>query len=204
MQPPGAALVLASTVRSPVSIFQPRPHRNAGTYEDDPWTFTDVSATTATRVGRSIAASIRPILDISAVTETKVYDGGTTSSGIPTVSGLQGKHRQRYRQDPGVRLPRTSSAPTAARSPVTAYTVNDGNSGNNYAVATHSALGDDSRPAISTFSAVTETKVYDGGTTSSGIPTVSGLQGSTDSVYRQDPGVRLQERPRHQTAARSP
>jgi len=114
-------------------------------------------------------------LDIYAVTDTKVYDGTTTSSGVPTVSGLKsgdtvtGKTQAFDSKNAGSR--------TLA---VTAYTVNDGNSGNNYAVTTHTATGTITKAALDIY-AVTDTKVYDGTTTSSGVPTVSGLK-SGDTV----------------------
>ena len=60
---------------------------------------------------------------------------------------------------------------------VTAYTVNDGNSGADYTVTTHTASGTIT-PAALSISAVTDSKVYDSTTASSKTPTVSGLQGS--------------------------
>src|SRR6185312_15901093 len=63
---------------------------------------------------------------------------------------------------------------------VTAYTVNDDNGGKDYSVTTNSALGTIT-PASLTLSAVTDSKVYDGTTSSSQTPTVGTLYGS-DSV----------------------
>ena len=60
---------------------------------------------------------------------------------------------------------------------VTAYTVNDGNGGADYTVTTHTATGTIT-PAALSISAVTDSKTYDSTTSSSKIPTVSGLQGS--------------------------
>jgi hypothetical protein len=74
------------------------------------------------------------------VTETKVYDGGTTSSGIPTVSGLQGSTDSVTGKTQAF-ASKNVLGTNGSTLTVTAYTVNDGNSGNNYAVATHSALG---------------------------------------------------------------
>ena len=64
---------------------------------------------------------------------------------------------------------------------VTGFTVDDGNSGNNYTVTTHTAVGTISRAPLS-ISAVADSKTYDGTTASGGNPTVSGLQGSIDTV----------------------
>ena len=57
---------------------------------------------------------------------------------------------------------------------VTGYTVNDGNSGNNYTVATHTASGTITQAALDIY-AVTDSKVYDGTTSSGQTPFVSGL-----------------------------
>src|SRR5205085_10196079 len=57
---------------------------------------------------------------------------------------------------------------------VSAYTVNDGNSGGNYAVTTHTHTGTITRAPLD-ISAVGDTKVYDGTVSSAGVPTVSGL-----------------------------
>src|SRR5205814_10572524 len=58
---------------------------------------------------------------------------------------------------------------------VTAYTVNDGNSGNNYTVTTHTALGTISKAALD-ITAASDSKTYDGTTISSATPTASGVQ----------------------------
>ena len=69
-------------------------------------------------------------LTITAVTNTKVYDGTTTAAAIPTVSGLVGS-------DTVTNLTETYASPnvgTGITLSVATYTVNDGNNGNNYAV----------------------------------------------------------------------
>ena len=69
-------------------------------------------------------------LTITAVTNTKVYDGTTTAAAIPTVSGLAGS-------DTVTNLTETYASPnvgTGITLSVATYTVNDGNNGNNYAV----------------------------------------------------------------------
>jgi hypothetical protein len=122
-----------------------------------------VSLTTATGT-----ITVRP-LTISAVTSTKVYDKTTTSAGIPTVSGLQGTDTVTGLMqvfDSVNAGPRTLS--------VSAYTVNDGNNGGNYAVTTNTALGSITRAPL-LISAVSANKTYDGTTNSPGVPTVTGL-----------------------------
>src|SRR5205814_4861798 len=56
-----------------------------------------------------------------------------------------------------------------------AYPVKDGNTGENYPVTTHTALGTISKAALD-ITAASDTKVYDGTTVSTATPTVSGLQ----------------------------
>ena len=63
---------------------------------------------------------------------------------------------------------------------VTAYTVNDGNGGANYTTSTNTATGTIS-PALLSINAVSDSKTYDGTTSSSGVPAVVGLQ-TGDSV----------------------
>src|SRR5207245_4644621 len=63
---------------------------------------------------------------------------------------------------------------------VTGYTVNDGNSGGNYTVTTHTASGTISKAGL-VISASTDSKTYDATAKSSATPTVSGVQG-TDTV----------------------
>jgi len=116
-------------------------------------------------------------LTITAATNTKTYDSTTSAAATPTVSGLQGS-------DSVTGLAETyanANAGTGKTLGVSAYTVNDGNSGNNYTV---NLVGNNTgviNQATLTITAATNTKTYDGTTTAAAAPTVSGLQGS-DSV----------------------
>ncbi len=116
----------------------------------------------------------RPLM-ISAVPATKVYDKTTASTGVPTVSGLQGG-------DTVTGLVQVFDSVNAGPRTliVTAYTVNDGNGGANYSVSTGTASGSITRAPL-LFSAVSANKTYDGTTNSSAVPIVSGLL-STDTV----------------------
>ena len=71
-------------------------------------------------------------LTITAITNTKSFDGGVTAGAVPTVSGLQGTDTvsglTEVYADPGLGSNKALS--------VSAYTVVDGNGGNNYTVAT--------------------------------------------------------------------
>jgi filamentous hemagglutinin family protein len=112
-------------------------------------------------------------LTLNAVSTTKTYDGTPTSAGVVTSSGLQAGDSlaglvQSYA---------SKNALGAGNSMlnVTGYTVNDGNGGANYTVATHSATGTIT-PAALDLNAVSATKTYDGTTTSAGVVTSSGLK----------------------------
>src|SRR5262249_17842581 len=85
-----------------------------------------LSSTTATA-----KANITPAaLTLTALTNTKVNDGTTTAAAIPTASGLQGT-------DSLTNLTESYASPyvgTGKTLNVATYTINDGNSGGNYAV----------------------------------------------------------------------
>jgi filamentous hemagglutinin family protein len=108
-------------------------------------------------------------LTISAVTDTKTYDGTTTSTGVPTVSGLLG-------DDDATDLAQEFDSRNAGSRSlnVTNYTIEDGNGGGNYAVTLESADGQ-INPAFLTISAAPDEKIYDGTVASSATPSVSGL-----------------------------
>jgi hypothetical protein len=114
----------------------------------------------------------RAALTLAAVTAIKTYDASTTASGTPAVSGLIGS-------DTVTGLTQTYDSKNAGSRTlsVSAYAVNDGNSGGNYTVSTNTAVGTISKAAL-TLGAVTADKTYDGVATASGTPTVSGLFGS--------------------------
>ena len=106
-------------------------------------------------------------LTIMAVSETKVYDGTTTSTKTPTTARFRRRHGDRA--DPGVHL-EESTRDDGSTLMVTGYTVNDGDGGKDYTVTTQDAAGTIT-PAALTISATSDTKVYDGTTSSSQAPT---------------------------------
>ncbi len=111
-------------------------------------------------------------LTVAAGTDSKTYDAGTTSTGTVTVTGLQGSDTITGKSQA------FDSKNAGARTlSVTGYTVNDGNSGNNYTVTTQTASGTIARAAL-TLAAGTDSKTYDGGTTSTGTVTATGLKGA--------------------------
>ena len=117
----------------------------------------DYTVTTHTALGTITPAA----LDISAVTDSKTYNGTTASSGTPTVGTL-------YSTDTVTGLVQAFASrhvlgTNGSTLSVTGYTVNDGNSGADYTVTTHTALGTIT-PAALDITAVTDSKTYDGTT----------------------------------------
>ncbi|WP_443750099.1 YDG domain-containing protein [Asticcacaulis solisilvae] len=111
-------------------------------------------------------------LTLSAATDSKTYDATATSSGTVGVSGLKGTDTVT-----GATQAFDSRNAGTRTLGVTAYTVNDGNGGGNYAVTTQTAAGTIAKAAL-TLSAVTDTKTYDATAASSGVVGISGLKGS--------------------------
>jgi filamentous hemagglutinin family protein len=109
-------------------------------------------------------------LILSAVSDTKTYDGTTSSAQTPTQSGLvEGDGLSFLSQSFASR-----NAGTQTLNVDNGYVVNDGNGGNNYVVTLQSAQGTID-PAALILSAVSDTKTYDGTTSSAQTPTESGL-----------------------------
>ncbi len=118
-------------------------------------------------------------LTITASTTTKTYDSTTTAAAVPTVSGLVGNDSV----SGTVEVFNNSSTGTGKAISVIAYTVNDGNSGNNYAVTTFANNTGAITKAPLTITATTNTKTYDSTTSAAAaIPTVSGLIGGDSAT----------------------
>ncbi len=109
-------------------------------------TFATISGGVITRAG----------LDIYAVSDSKTYDGTTTSSGAPTVGGLQTGDTVSGK----AQTFDTKNVGTSKTLSVSAYTVNDGNSGGNYTVTTHSVNTGVIDPAGLTVTARDASKTY--------------------------------------------
>ena len=94
-------------------------------------------------------------LTITATANTKTYDGSTFALATPTVSGLQGS-------DSVTGLAETYDTKNVGSSKtlnVSAYTVNDGNSGGNYMVSTVASAAGVINPAILTVTADNKSKM---------------------------------------------
>ena len=121
-------------------------------------------------------------LNLNAVTDTKTYDGNTNSTGVVNTAGLFG----------------TDSVTGLTQSFVSknvlgvngstlnvngGFTVNDGNGGNNYTVATNSTTGT-INPLTITGSITADNKVYDGNNTATiATRTLTGAIGGDDVTY---------------------
>jgi hypothetical protein len=97
-------------------------------------------------------------LTITAAANTKIYDGTTSAVAIPTTSGLQGS-------DTVTGLAETYGTPDAVTGKtlsVSAFTVNDGNGGNNYTVSTVTSTAGVINKALSSISLGGLSQTYSG------------------------------------------
>ena len=113
-------------------------------------------------------------LTITAATNTKTYDSTTTAGATPTVSGLVTGDTVTGMTEVYV----GSAAGSNKTLSVSAFTVNDGNSGKNYTVTTVANSTGLINKAPLTITATTSTKTYDSTTNAAGAPTVAGLIGN--------------------------
>src|SRR5205807_9539297 len=129
---------------------------------------------TVTTVADTTGVISAKALTITAQTNTKTYDSTTSAAAIPVVVGLVGSDTVTGK----IETYDTANAGVGKTLSVSAYTVNDGNSGGNYTVTTVA----DTTGAISakalTITAETNTKTYDGTTSAAAIPVGVGLVGA--------------------------
>ena len=118
-------------------------------------------------------------ITVTAATDSKIYDGTTASAGVPTITtgtlatGDTVVWTQTY-NNKNVGIGKTLTP---------AGVVSDGNSGNNYSVSfVNNTTGVITARAI-TVTAATDSKIYDGTTASTGLPTITtGALASGDSA----------------------
>ena len=109
-------------------------------------------------------------LTVTAASDTKGYDGTTTSAGTPTITAgsiATGDSAPAWTQT-------FDSRNVGSRTLTPAGVVNDGNGGNNYNVTYDTAAGSITARAL-TVTAASDTTGYDGTTTSAGTPLVRPL-----------------------------
>ncbi len=120
--------------------------------------------------------SITPApLTISAVTDSKTYDGTTDSTATPAVGTLYGSDTVSGLTQAFASKDVLGDGNSTLN--VTGYTINDGNGGADYTISLQSASGTIT-PATLTVSAVSDSKTYDGTTDSTATPAVGTLYGS--------------------------
>jgi hypothetical protein len=117
-------------------------------------------------------------LDITAVSQSRQYNGTAASSGTPTLGSGQVQTGDSVTGLAQVFDSRNAGARTLS---VSAYTVVDGNGGNNYSVATHAASGSISQAPM-VVNAVDNAKTADGNTSAAATPTISSTVQTGDSV----------------------
>ncbi len=124
-------------------------------------------------VANSAGVVSKAPLTITATQGSKTYDATLSSTIVPTVSGLLGSDTVAAAEAFG--NPNVGSGKLLS---ISAYTITDGNNGNNYTVATATNPTGVILKAPLTITAVANTKAFDNTVTASATPTVSGLKGS--------------------------
>lgn len=136
--------------------------------------------TIGTISGYELVIDPRPIT-VTAVTDTKVYDGNVSSDGTPNITagslviGDTGNWSQIF-NDKHVATGKTLT-PTG--------TVTDGNNGDNYAITFESVSTGLITAKLVTVTAVTDTKVYDGTTDSDETPNADPLVSDDTVTWQQ-------------------
>jgi len=153
-------------------------HHSHGKSVDDSGDYTIALA------ANDAALTITPAaLTIAAVADTKTYDGTTGSSAAPAATGLVDAVVD------GVQLDDTVTATQSFASAnvlgngnsslsVTSYTVNDGNSGKDYATPTLTSTSGTINPEDITITTGDVTKIYDGNTNVEEVPSLIVTQGT--------------------------
>ena len=135
--------------------------------------------TLAQPTGLSAAISAKPIT-ITAVTNTKVYDGLLTALATPTNSGLASGDSATFSEaysDKNVGAGNKTLIPSAV--------ITDGNGGANYTVTPINFTTGTITPKPLTITAVTNTKVYDGLTTAAAIPNSTALASGDSAIFSE-------------------
>ena len=130
---------------------------------------TVISVTIMTFTSSSNIGTITPApLTVSAVTDSRVYNGTTSSSGTPTITA-----GQLFSGDTASFTQAFDSRNAGSRMLVASGLLNDGNGGQNYSVNFVPVSGM-INPAQLTVTAVTDTRTYDGTTDVLVAPIITG------------------------------
>src|SRR5207247_5945173 len=113
----------------------------------------------ATRVRDPTGVISAKALTITAQTNRKTYDSTTSAAAVPVVGGLVGTDTVTGKAETYA----TANAGVGKTLSVSAYTVNDGNSGGNYTVTTvNDTTGVISAVGLTVNGVMANNKVYDG------------------------------------------
>ncbi|MFI3157068.1 MAG: MBG domain-containing protein, partial [Methylococcaceae bacterium] len=124
------------------------------------------------------------VLNLYAMTDSRIYNGGTDSTVQVTFTGLRGSDSLSglSQSFASKNVLGTNGSTLQVNN---GYTLDDGNGGNNYTITTHTATGSIS-PANLNLYAATDSRTYNSGTDSTVRGTSTGLRGSdTLSDLRQ-------------------
>ncbi len=152
-------------------------HTNTGIYNGDAWSF--AGGTNYNDENSTVDDSIsKADLTVTAVTDTKVYDGNTTSTGLPNLTSgtLAGGDSAVWSQTFDNKNVGTGKTLTPAG------TVSDGNGGNNYNVTfVPDTTGIITEKSL-TASIAGVNKIYDGNTDATVTPSTDAIGGDDVSV----------------------
>ena len=116
-----------------------------------------------------------------ATSPSQTFTGALTNPlSNPTSLAFDASGNLYVTNDAGTTVNEYTTVPPSVNSilSVTSFTVNDGNSGNNYSVTTATVTTGVITAAPLTITATANTKVYDSTTSAAALPTVAGLKGS--------------------------
>jgi YDG domain len=178
--PTVSGLVTGDTVTGLVEVYA---SPNAGTSKAlsvSAYTITDGNGGnnyTVTTLTNTTGVINKALLTITAATNSKTYDSTTSAVAAPTVSGLIGSDKVSGL----VESYANAGAGSSKTLSVSAFAVNDGNGGNNYAVTTVANTTGVITKVPLTITASPNTKAFDGTVSAAAVPAVTGLQGG-DSI----------------------
>ena len=123
-------------------------------------------------VANGVAAITKANLVLTAGTDSKTYDGTTGSTGVVTAAGLLGSDTL---TSAAQAFDSKNAGSRGLQVVDQSWTIADGNGGGNYAVTLGAQTAGSIAAKALTLSAVADTKVYDGSTTSAGLVRAAGL-----------------------------
>ncbi len=175
----GTATLSSASLTSPTKI-------NAGTFSTGvSASFAGDSSFTSSSGSNSLTVSQKAIT-VTAATNTKSYDGTTSAAAVPTITSggpLVSRDTPNFTESYN-----NKNAGVGNKTLIPAGTVSDGNSGNNYTYTFVNVTTGTINPLAITVTAATNTKTYDGTTSSTGAPTItmgSLASGDTTTSFTQ-------------------